>query len=89
VSSSIGVLASIARPDLFERMVMVGPSPCFLNQPPDYIGGFERTDLEGLLALMDENYLGWADYLTPVISGERTVVRSPAGWRRVLFDRPS
>ncbi|CAM8634700.1 MhpC Predicted hydrolases or acyltransferases (alpha/beta hydrolase superfamily) [Comamonadaceae bacterium] len=71
VSSSIGMLASIARPGLFDRMVMVGPSPCFLNQPPDYIGGFERTDLEGLLALMDQNYLGWADYLTPVVSGEQ------------------
>jgi sigma-B regulation protein RsbQ len=71
VSASIGMLASIARPGLFERMIMVGPTPCFLNQPPDYVGGFERTDLEGLLALMDQNYLGWADYLTPVISGEQ------------------
>lgn len=71
VSCSIGMLASIARPGLFDRMVLVGPSPCFLNQPPDYVGGFERTDLEGLLALMDQNYLGWADYLTPVISGEQ------------------
>ena len=65
VSSSIGMLASIARPGLFDRMVMVGPSPCFLNQPPDYIGGFERTDLEGLLALMDQNYLGWAELSDP------------------------
>lgn len=69
VSSSIGLLASIARPELFERMVLVGPSPCFLNDPPDYIGGFEREDLEGLLALMDQNYIGWANYLAPVVSG--------------------
>jgi sigma-B regulation protein RsbQ len=71
VSCSIGMLASIARPGLFERMVLVGPSPCFINHPPDYVGGFERTDLEGLLALMDQNYIGWANYLTPVISGEK------------------
>lgn len=71
VSSSIGMLASIARPGLFDRMIMVGPSPCFVNHAPDYVGGFERTDLEGLLALMDQNYIGWANYLTPVISGEQ------------------
>ncbi|CAM8671828.1 MhpC Predicted hydrolases or acyltransferases (alpha/beta hydrolase superfamily) [Comamonadaceae bacterium] len=70
VSCSIGMLASIARPGLFERLIMVGPSPCFVNHMPDYVGGFERTELDGLLALMDQNYIGWANYLTPVISGE-------------------
>ncbi len=70
VSCSIGILASIARLELFERMVMVGPSPCFLNDPPDYLGGFEREDLEGLLALMDQNYMGWANCLAPVVAGE-------------------
>jgi sigma-B regulation protein RsbQ len=70
VSCSIGMLAAIARPGLFERMVFVGPSPCFLNHPPDYHGGFEREDLEGLLALMDQNYMGWANYLAPVVAGE-------------------
>ena len=70
VSCSIAILASIARPALFDRLVMVGPSPCFLNDPPDYHGGFERADLEGLLALMDQNYMGWASYLAPVVAGE-------------------
>lgn len=69
VSCSIGLLASIARPELFERLVLVGPSPCFLNDPPHYLGGFEREDLEGLLALMDQNYIGWAQYLAPVVAG--------------------
>ncbi len=54
VSCSIGMLASIERPSLFERLVHIGPSPCFLNDPPGYAGGFERDDLEGLLALMDQ-----------------------------------
>lgn len=69
VSCSIGMLASIARPALFDRLVLVGPSPCFLNHPPEYLGGFEREDLEGLLALMDQNYMGWAQYLGPVVAG--------------------
>lgn len=72
VSSSIGLLASIARPELFERLVLIGPSPCFLNLPPDYHGGFEREDLEGLLALMEQNYIGWANYLAPVVAGAPT-----------------
>ncbi|MDP3300513.1 MAG: alpha/beta hydrolase [Sulfuricurvum sp.] len=70
VSCSAGLLASIARPELFDRMVLIGPSPCFLNHPPEYLGGFEREDLEGLLSLMDQNYIGWANYLAPVVSGE-------------------
>jgi len=70
VSCSIGMLASIARPGLFERLVLVGPNPCFVNDPPDYTGGFEKQDLEGLLALMDQNYIGWAHYLAPVVSAQ-------------------
>lgn len=70
VSCSVGLLASIARPALFDRLVLIGPSPCFLNHPPDYLGGFEREDLEGLLALMDQNYMGWAQYLGPVVAGD-------------------
>lgn len=70
VSCSVGLLASIARPELFDRLVLLGPSPCFLNHAPDYLGGFEREDLEGLLDLMDQNYIGWANYLAPVVSGE-------------------
>jgi len=69
VSCSIGMLASIARPELFEKLILLGPSPCFLNDPPGYFGGFEREDLEGLLALMDQNYMGWAQYLAPVVAG--------------------
>lgn len=69
VSASIGLLASIARPELFDRLILLGPSPCFLNHPPDYTGGFERADLEGLLDLMDQNYMGWANYLAPVVAG--------------------
>jgi sigma-B regulation protein RsbQ len=69
VSCSIGLLATIERPALFDRLVLLGPSPCFLNHPPEYKGGFEPEDLEGLLTLMDQNYMGWAQYLAPLVAG--------------------
>lgn len=69
VSCSIGWLASIARPGLFDRMVMVGASPCFLNVPPDYHGGFEHEDIVALLEMMEQNYIGWAGHLAPIVAG--------------------
>ncbi|WP_333608125.1 alpha/beta fold hydrolase [Arsukibacterium sp.] len=69
VSCSIGILAANQRPGLFKSMILLGPSPCFLNMPPDYHGGFEHADLAGLIDLMDQNYLGWANYLAPVVAG--------------------
>lgn len=67
VSSVIGMLASIREPERFARLIFVGPSPCYVNDPPAYIGGFERSDLVGLLDLMEKNYIGWANYLAPAI----------------------
>jgi len=66
VSCSIGLLASLARPELFERMILLGPSPCFANHS-DYFGGFELGQLEGLLLMMKSNYLGWAEYLAEML----------------------
>lgn len=70
VSATIGLLAAIKRPDLFSSLVFVCPSPCFLNIPPEYEGGFDRADLEELINLMDKNHVGWANYLAPVVMGE-------------------
>ena len=67
VSSMIGLLASIREPARFERLIMIGPSPRYINDAPDYVGGFERADIVGLLDLLDKNYLGWANFLAPVI----------------------
>ena len=67
VSSMIGLLASIQDPKYFERLIMVGPSPCYLNDPPDYAGGFEMSDLEGLIELMEKNYIQWANQFAPMI----------------------
>jgi sigma-B regulation protein RsbQ len=66
VSSVIGLLASLQAPERFSRLILIGPSPCYVNDR-DYVGGFERKDLEGLLDLMEKNYVGWAAFLAPVV----------------------
>jgi sigma-B regulation protein RsbQ len=66
VSSMIGVLAAIKRPEAFERLVLVGPSPCYLNDG-EYLGGFTKNDLGELLQTLDENHLGWSKTMAPVI----------------------
>ncbi len=66
VSCIIGVLAANRQPERFSRLIMLGPSPCYINQP-GYIGGFEREDIAGLLDTMDRNFLGWAQFLAPVV----------------------
>jgi sigma-B regulation protein RsbQ len=68
VSAMIGVLAAIKAPERFARLVLIGPSPCYINDG-DYVGGFSRQDIEELLDLQDSNYLGWASSLGPVIMG--------------------
>jgi sigma-B regulation protein RsbQ len=67
VSAMIGVLAANREPDRFAQLIMVGPSPRYINDPPDYVGGFERTDIEGLLETMERNYIGWANFLAPAV----------------------
>jgi sigma-B regulation protein RsbQ len=67
VSAMVGVMAANAEPERFSRLVLVGPSPRYLNEAPAYVGGFERSDIEGLLETMDKNYIGWANYLAPAI----------------------
>ena len=69
VSAMIGVLAAIRAPERFARLVLVAPSPRYINDPPAYVGGLEREDVEGLLAMMEKNYLGWAQLLAPQIMG--------------------
>lgn len=69
VSATIGQLAALEIPERIASQVMICPSPCFLNVAPDYHGGFERADLEELLELMDRNYIGWANYLAPLVMG--------------------
>ncbi len=67
VSGVVGMLASIREPSRFDRLILVGPSPRYINDPPDYVGGFERADITGLLDVMEKNYIGWANFLAPVV----------------------
>lgn len=60
VSSMIGLLASVKNPEYFERMVLIGPSPRYLNELPDYYGGFDEKDIRELLKMMEMNFIGWA-----------------------------
>ncbi|HEX8126964.1 MAG TPA: alpha/beta hydrolase [Allosphingosinicella sp.] len=68
VSAMIGILAARAAPELFGKLVLIGPSPCYVNDG-DYKGGFERSDIEELMTFMDSNFLGWSAALTPQIMG--------------------
>ncbi|WP_456276379.1 alpha/beta fold hydrolase [Bacillus sp. AK128] len=67
VSSMIGLLASIQQPQRFSKLVMVGPSPCYIDDLPHYKGGFTKEGINGILTLMEKNYIGWAQTLAPVI----------------------
>ena len=67
VSSMIGVLAAIKEPERFSRLVLVGPSPRYINEAPGYVGGFERADIDDLLSTMEQNYIGWATFLAPAV----------------------
>jgi sigma-B regulation protein RsbQ len=69
VSSMIGLLAAIRQPARFSKLIMIGPSPRYLDDAPDYRGGFQQRDIEELLSVMDHNYLGWAGHFAPVIMG--------------------
>ena len=68
VSAMVGLLAAIEQPERFVAQIMVGPSPCYLNEG-DYQGGFSRADIDELLATMDLNYLGWSSSMAPAIMG--------------------
>jgi sigma-B regulation protein RsbQ len=68
VSAIIGMLAALRQPDRFAKLIMIGPSPCYMDDG-DYRGGFSRSQLEELIAFLDENPLGWSEAMAPVIMG--------------------
>ena len=68
VSAMVGVLAAKQRPALFGALVLVGPSPRYINDD-GYVGGFGESDIEELLVALDSNYLGWSTQMAPVIIG--------------------
>jgi sigma-B regulation protein RsbQ len=68
VSGMIGVLAAVRQPDRFSRLVLVSPSPRYLDDE-GYVGGFQAADIDELLESLESNYLGWSSAMAPVIMG--------------------
>ncbi len=68
VSAMIGVLASKKAPELFDKLVMVGPSPRYIDDA-DYVGGFSEAQINELLDFLDSNHMGWSHAMAPVIMG--------------------
>lgn len=68
VGAMVGLLAGLEAPELFAGHVMVGPSPCYVNDA-DYHGGFSGDDIDGLLKMLESNYLGWSSNMAPAIMG--------------------
>lgn len=68
VSSMIAVLAANKEPQRFSKLILIGPSPRYINDE-DYYGGFKREDIDDLIQALDSNYLGWASNMAPVIMG--------------------
>jgi sigma-B regulation protein RsbQ len=68
VAAMIGVLAAAAEPGRFAKLVLLVPSPCYIDDG-DYRGGFSRSDIDELLESLESNYLGWSRAMAPVIMG--------------------
>ncbi len=70
VSAMVGVLAARRAPERFAKLVMIAPSPCYIDDPAaGYTGGFSAEDIDELLESLDSNYLGWSAAMAPVIMG--------------------
>jgi sigma-B regulation protein RsbQ len=70
IGGTIGMLASIERPNAFRRLVMMCSSARYLDDPPDYRGGYTRDQLNGLMQLMEQNYLDWAGTVSQIAIGD-------------------
>lgn len=68
VSAMIGMLADLRCPGKIIGHMMIGPSPCYVNDG-EYVGGFTGEDIDSLLDTLEANYLGWAGSMAPVIMG--------------------
>lgn len=72
IGGVIGLLASIQQPARFDRLALLGSSPRFVNDPPDYVGGYERGDIEGILDAMERDQIAWSESLAPAALGEES-----------------
>ncbi len=68
VSAMIGIIAASMAPGMFQSLVLVGPSPCYIDEA-GYTGGFTRSQIDELLESLDANHMGWSMTMAPVIMG--------------------
>ena len=68
VSAMIGVLASLKAPGMFSKLVLVGPSPRYIDDD-DYFGGFSAGQINELLEGLADNHMGWSAAMAPAIMG--------------------
>ena len=68
VSAVMGIIAAKMAPEIFGKLVLVAPSPSYINDE-DYVGGFKRSEIDELLESMNDNHLGWSATMAPVIMG--------------------
>ncbi len=70
VGAMMAVVAAVHDPSRFKQLILVAPSPCYINDPRDgYVGGFTREDIDGLLQSLDSNYYVWANAIAPMVMG--------------------
>lgn len=67
VSGSIACLAYPSIKHKVKRMIMLNPSPRYIHDPPEYQSGFSKEDVDELMVLMEQNFFGWAQYLSPQV----------------------
>lgn len=68
VSSMIGSIAFLEEPDRIGTLIMIGPSPCYINED-GYTGGFSRGDIQSLLETLESNHVAWSASMAPLIMG--------------------
>ncbi|GAA5083390.1 alpha/beta hydrolase [Chryseobacterium ginsengisoli] len=68
VSAVMGLMAANMAPEIFKSLILIGPSPSYINQD-NYIGGFDRSEIDELLESLNNNHLGWSMAMAPVIMG--------------------
>lgn len=66
VSSMIGMIAALQKPEIFKKLVFIGPSPRYLNDK-EYVGGFEMSDIEAIFMQIAQDYVGWTKAISPAV----------------------
>jgi len=68
VGSMIAVLAATRDSARLGALILVGPSPRYVDID-DYVGGFDQAGMDSLLDNLDGDQVGWASAMAPVIMG--------------------